>query len=58
MLPEPVSRIMGSVQKMGSRYFIGGGSGNYVLEIDYTTGEKILELKSTANVATYRAYKL
>jgi hypothetical protein len=49
---------MGSVQKMGSRYFIGGGSGNYVLEIDYTTGEKILELKSTANVATYRAYKL
>lgn len=56
-LPEPISRIMGSVQKIGNHYFIGGGSGNYVLEIDYTTGEKILELKSTAAVPTYRAYK-
>jgi arylsulfate sulfotransferase len=54
-IPAPLSRIMSSVQKLGDRYFIGGGSGNYVMEINYQTGEKILELK--ANVSTYRAYK-
>jgi arylsulfate sulfotransferase len=55
-IPAPLSRIMSSVQKLGRHYFIGGGSGNYVLEIDFETGEKILELK--ANVPTYRAYKV
>ena len=52
---EPFIQFTGSVQKMGDRYFIGGGTGNYVLEVNYITGQKVLELK--ADVLTYRALK-
>jgi hypothetical protein len=55
-IPEPFTAIMGSVQKMGNEYFIGGGSGNYVLEVNYVTGQKIMELKSSL-YSTYRAFK-
>jgi hypothetical protein len=47
---------MGSVQKTGNEYFIGGGSGNYILEVNYVTGQKIMELAGSA-YATYRAFK-
>ena len=41
-IPEPYTRFMGSVQKMGKHYFIGGGSANYVVDVNYLTGEKTL----------------
>ena len=55
-IPEPFTAIMGSVQKTGNEYFIGGGSGNYILEVNYVTGQKIMELKSKV-YSTYRAFK-
>ncbi len=55
-IPEPFASIMGSVQKTGNEYFIGGGSGNYILEVNYVTGQKIMELAGSA-YATYRAFK-
>jgi len=54
-IPEPFTQYMGSVQKTGNNYFIGGGTGNYVLEINYVTGQKLFELKGSQT--TYRAYK-
>lgn len=54
-IPEAFSQFMGSAQKFGDHYFIGGGTGNYVLEVNPTTGEKLLELQS--GQTTYRAYK-
>jgi hypothetical protein len=54
-IPEPFTYYMGSVQKIGEEYFIGGGSANYILEINYVTGEKIKEFRGDA-YSTYRAY--
>ncbi|XZF14450.1 aryl-sulfate sulfotransferase [Chitinophagaceae bacterium MMS25-I14] len=54
-IPEPFTQFMGSVQKMGDNYFIGGGTAQYVLEVNYLTGQKLLEM--TSKQATYRAYK-
>jgi uncharacterized protein (DUF1330 family) len=54
-IPEPFSKVMGSVQKIGGEYFIGGGSANYILDVNYTTGQKIMEFTGTE--ATYRATK-
>ena len=55
-IPEPFTSIMGSVQKNGNDYFIGGGSANYILEVNNVTGQKIMELKSGL-YSTYRAFK-
>ena len=55
-IPESFTSIMGNVQKMGNEYFIGGGSANYILEVNYVTGQKIMELKSSV-YSTYRAFK-
>jgi hypothetical protein len=55
-IPEPFTDVMGSVQKIGSDYFIGGGSANYILDVNYTTGQKVMELKSSI-YSTYRAFK-
>ncbi len=54
-IPEPFTNLMGSVQKFGDNYFIGGGTGNYVLEINSVTSQKIIEFKGKAT--TYRSYK-
>ena len=55
VIPEAFTQYMGSVQKTGDHYFIGGGTANYVLDVNFLTGEKTLEMKS--NLSTYRAYK-
>jgi len=55
-IPEPFCAYMGSVQKRGNTYFIGGGWANYVLEVNYLTGEKLMELKAPVD-KFYRAYK-
>ena len=53
-IPEPFSQYMGSVDKIGDDYFIAGGSGNYLLEVNSVTGAKKFELKDS--LALYRAY--
>ncbi|HEY4063402.1 MAG TPA: aryl-sulfate sulfotransferase [Puia sp.] len=53
-IPEPFSQLMGSVQKSGEEYFIGGGTGNYMLEVNYVTGQKIREFLGVQT--SYRAY--
>lgn len=55
ILPETWSPAMGSVQKMGNEYFISGGATDYMLEINYVTGQKVMEYKGT--LPTYRAFK-
>lgn len=56
-IPAPYTAFTGGVQKLGSNYFIGGGSGNYILEINPETGERILEMKGPPLYLTYRAHK-
>ena len=53
-IPAAFSRFMGSVQKIGYNYFIGGGTGNYVLNINPNTGKRSIEFLSDR--PTYRAY--
>lgn len=52
---KPFAQYMGSVQKINDNYFIGGGTGNYILEVNSNTGEVILDMDAT--MTTYRAYK-
>ncbi len=54
-VPEPFTGYEGSVQKRGDTYFIGGGTANYVLEVNYTTGQKLLEIQQKET--SYRALK-
>ncbi len=53
-VPEPYTSAMGSVQKHGTNYFIGGGTSGYVLDINYLTGVKNLEMTVGNN---YRALR-
>ena len=55
-IPEPFSLYMGSVAKKGDIYFIAGGTGNYLLEINKRTGKKLFEMH--CNLALYRAYTI
>ena len=55
-MPNNVFTVaMGSVQKRGNTYFIGGGTGNYVMEVDNSTGKILFQMK--LNYPTYRAFK-
>jgi len=54
-IPEKFSLLMGSVQKMGDEYFIGGGTADYMLEVNYVTGQKIREF--LGYLPSYRSYK-
>ena len=54
-IPNVFIEFMGSVQKRGDTYFIGGGSSKTVLEYNYVTGEQLFEM-DLSNY-TYRAFK-
>lgn len=54
-IPEPFTELTGSVQKFGDEYFIGGGTAEYMLDVNYNTGQKIIEF--TGNLASYRSFK-
>jgi hypothetical protein len=54
-IPEPFTELTGSVQKIGDEYFIGGGTANYMLDVNYNTGQKIIEFDG--NLASYRSFK-
>ena len=47
--------FMGSVQKRGDTYFIGGGTANYVMEVNYKTSAVLFRMN--LQIPTYRAYK-
>jgi arylsulfate sulfotransferase len=49
------AQYMGSVQKRGDTYFIGGGSAKYIMEVDRLTGLKYFEM--TLQKASYRSLK-
>lgn len=53
VIPGVFTEFGGSVQKMGDSYFIGGGSGAFIMRINYLTNEKTFEKKLPKG--TYRA---
>jgi arylsulfate sulfotransferase len=54
-IPDNFIQFAGSVKKEGNNYFIGGGSADYSLEVDYTTNETLMRLK--LNFSSYRSLK-
>ncbi|MBZ0099350.1 MAG: hypothetical protein K8F30_09710, partial [Taibaiella sp.] len=54
-IPGDLIRFGGSVQKFGERYFVGGGSGGFIMEFNPKTGIKTFE--KDLGLGSYRAYK-
>ena len=54
-IPDNFIQFAGSVKKTNDNYFIGGGSANYALQVNYLTGEVYLRLDQKAS--SYRALK-
>jgi hypothetical protein len=54
-IPDNFIRYAGSVKKLNGDYFIGGGSGDYTLQVNYTTNEVYLRLDQL--YSSYRALK-
>jgi len=54
-VPDDFIRFAGSVKKQNGYYFIGGGSADYALQINYTTNEVYLRINQ--NYSSYRALK-
>jgi hypothetical protein len=54
-IPDKFIQYAGSVKKSNGNYFIGGGSGNYSLEVNYTTNEVLLRLNQ--KYSSYRSLK-
>lgn len=54
-IPDNFIQYEGSVKKANGNYFIGGGSANYALQINYTTGQVYLRLNQL--FYSYRALK-
>jgi arylsulfate sulfotransferase len=54
-IPDKFIQFAGSVRKEGNNYFIGGGSSNYSLEVNYTTSKSLFRLNQ--NFSSYRSLK-
>lgn len=54
-IPDDFIEFGGNVEKRGERYFIGGGSGGYIMEINPRTMVKSFELQ--LEYGSYRVYK-
>lgn len=54
-IPDNFIQYAGSVKKVNGNYFIGGGSANYALQVNYTTGQVYLRLNQL--YSSYRALK-
>ena len=50
----PFALFMGSVEKWGDTLLIGGGTGNYIQELEISTGRILFEMR--CNLALYRVY--
>ena len=55
MVPDNFIQYAGSVKKENGYYFIGGGSANYALQVNYTTNEVYLRINQ--KFSSYRALK-
>ena len=55
IIPDNFIQFAGSVKKEGNEYFIGGGSANYSLQVDYTTGHELMRM--SLRYSSYRALK-
>ena len=51
----PFALFMGSAEKRGDTILIAGGTGNYLQEIEISTGRKLFEMR--CNLALYRVYR-
>lgn len=56
-IPAPFIQFAGSVQKFGTRYFIGGGSEPFILEVDIDKKIKTFEMQLPDRTNSYRALK-
>jgi arylsulfate sulfotransferase len=54
-IPDTFVQFAGSVQKEGDEYFIGGGSGNYAIRVNYKTNEVLFRLNF--KISSYRVLK-
>ena len=54
-IPDAFIQYAGSVKKENGNYFIGGGAGNYALEVNYTTNQVYLRINQS--YPSYRALK-
>lgn len=54
-IPDNFIQYAGSVKKANGNYFIGGGSANYALQVNYTTNQVYLRLNQL--YSSYRALK-
>jgi arylsulfate sulfotransferase len=54
-VPDKFIQFAGSVKKEGNNYFIGGGSANYSLEVNYITSQPLMRLN--LEYPSYRALK-
>jgi len=54
-IPDLFIEYAGSVKKANGNYFIGGGSANYALQVNYTTNQVYLRLNQL--YSSYRALK-
>lgn len=54
-IPDAFIQYAGSVKKENGNYFIGGGAGNYALEVNYTTNQVYLRINQS--FSSYRALK-
>ncbi len=54
-VPDNFIEYAGSVKKMNGNYFIGAGSGNYTLQVNYTTNQVYLRMNQL--YSSYRALK-
>ncbi|MBC7552864.1 MAG: aryl-sulfate sulfotransferase [Taibaiella sp.] len=55
-IPENYTQHMGSVEKEGDWYIIGGGTAKYILDINSKTGE--VKFRQKSNLTSYRIYKV
>lgn len=54
-IPDKFIQFAGSVKKENGYYFIGGGSGNYALQVNYTTNDVYLRIGQ--KYSSFRALK-
>ncbi|HEY2647607.1 MAG TPA: aryl-sulfate sulfotransferase [Puia sp.] len=54
-IPDNFIQFAGSVKKEGNEYFIGGGSANYSLQVNYNTGQELMRM--SLKYSSYRALK-
>ena len=54
-IPDNFIQFAGSVKKEGNEYFIGGGSANYSLQVNYVTGQELMRM--SLKYSSYRALK-